>query len=553
MWSVRVELLRSNRLVTAELMVILQHDFPLSLPKIVLQHPPIRDLGYPLNVGADGNICILDPSTTIVNPEAPGEIVEACVRRAIRILEQEADATGKAYEEEFIAHWEGRYLLEPPVDTRVLSLIPEDTTTVETVTYVRFHGKLGLFHAAMYSDPAHFHPFAETLQAKGIAYETQPTFYLGELTRRRPPLSLQHAQVHHVVTELGFGKEFQHYVSTAPVQPIITFSTRLHDRHLVFGWRHTSFSTARSGSSHKRKPKRPLRAQAWLQRDPLTYVERFSPQVLTRARLQRRTAADYAVTGGDAALALGFVGVGSVGSQLIGLLASLHWREIHLVDPDVLTLENLARHLLGMEWVGRHKIEGMRDYLLSKNPLGTVQVEAKGIVDVVLHNSTFVNACDALFVCTGDANAELWLSQAQRDGSITCPLFFLWVEPYVAGGHCVYLNGQDGMILADLFDNHYYRYNVIPQHIHEARSFVWREVGCQTSYLPFDNAPLTRFLHCLFPEIVAVLRAPDHTSCRLTWVGDLEALQQLDISAAHDAKALGAFQLERVRLSCRSS
>jgi hypothetical protein len=534
-------------------MVMLQHDFPLSLPKIVLQHPPTRDLGYPPNVGTDGNICLLDPSTTIVNPETPGEMVDACIRRAIRILEQEADATGKAYEEEFIAHWEGRYLLEPPVDTGVLSLIPEDTTTVETVTYVRFHGKLGLFHAVMYSDPAHFHPFAGTLQAKGIPYEAQPTFYLGELTRRRPPFSLQHAQVHHVVTELGCGKDFEHYVSTAPVQPIITFSTRLHDRHLVFGWRHKSFSTVRSRSSHKRKPKMTLRAQALLQRDPLTYVERFSPQVLTRARLQRRTAADYAVTGGDAALALGFVGVGSVGSQLIGLLASLHWREIHLVDPDVLTLENLARHLLGMEWVGRYKIEGMRDYLLSKNPLGTVQVEAKGIVDVVLHDSNFVNACDDLFVCTGDANAELWLSQAQRDGDITCPLFFLWVEPYVAGGHCVYLNGQDGMILADLFDNHYYRYNIIPQHIHKARSFVRREAGCQTSYFPFDNAPLTRFLHRLFPEIVTALHTPAHPSCRFTWVGDLGALQQLGIAAMHDAQTLGSFQLEKVTLSCRSS
>jgi hypothetical protein len=195
----------------------------------------------------------------------------------------------------------------------------------------------------------------------------------------------------------------------------------------------------------------------------------------------------------------------------------------------------------------------MRHYLLSKNPRGIVQVEAKGIVDVVLHAPTFVNTCDALFVCTGDTNAELWLSQAQREGSLTCPLFFLWVEPYVAGGHCVYLNGQDNLILADLFDNYYYRSNVIPQSIHEARSFVWREAGCQTSYLPFDNLTLTMFLHRLLPEIVPVLRTPDHTSCRWTWVGDLIALQQLGIAAAPHAHVLGSFQLEKVTLPCKSS
>ncbi len=255
----------------------------------------------------------------------------------------------------------------------------------------------------------------------------------------------------------------------------------------------------------------------------------------------------------DTALVLGFAGVGSIGSQLIGLLASLHWREIHLADPDILTLENLARHLLGIEWVGRYKIEGMRDYLLSKNPLGTVQVEAQGIVDIVLHAPAFVNMCDALFVCTGNANAELWLSQAQQEGFLSCPLFFLWVEPYVAGGQCVYLNGQDGLMLADLFDNHYYRYNVIPQSLHEARSFVWREAGCQTSYFPFDNISLTRFLHRLLPDIVTVLRTPGHTSCRWTWVGDLVALQQLGIPAVHHAKALGSFQLEKVILPCKSS
>jgi molybdopterin/thiamine biosynthesis adenylyltransferase len=62
------------------------------------------------------------------------------------------------------------------------------------------------------------------------------------------------------------------------------------------------------------------------------------------------------------------VGTGSVGSTMVDLLARSGIGRICMIDPDKLSEENLCRHILSLEDVGKPKVFGMRDYLSRLRP-----------------------------------------------------------------------------------------------------------------------------------------------------------------------------------------
>lgn len=542
-----MEVSRTGELIVAALEVKLGHDFPLALPILAVSRSSVKALGYPLNVNTEGVVCIADDAATTTNPEAPGQLVKACVQRAVRILERGAGGDEADYSTEFIAYWEGRYPGEPEVDKRVLSLVADNVSAPTSVTYATLLGRLGPFTAVIYDEPARFAELVPTLEAKELRYKETPTFYLGELDLASPPFQMTNHDVVRLVERLKLGKAFGRYLRANAERPIVTFSKRVAERHLIFGWRHAPLVAGRSGRYQTRKPGAKLRPQHYLQQHGRAYVERFSPLVITQTRLARRTAADYPASQVGSPKLL-VAGLGSVGSQLTGLLAALDWDEMRLVDPDVMAVENLNRHLLGISWVGRYKVDGLRALLLDKRPSGKVQVKLSGLVQTATHDPAFFNGCDYLICCTGDANAESWLDAAQQAGEFTAPAFYLWVEPYLAGGHCLFINGRDGARRQDLFEAHVYKHNAIARAEHARRGFTLKEAGCQTSYTPFSNTPLMLFLTRLFPELALILRQRDHPSCRFTWTGDLAAIEAMGIEVGDEARALGSFGLVKVDL-----
>lgn len=547
-WWVEVEVLRNSRLDVMKLEVKLLHDFPLSLPVITVKRPSVKELVYPLNINTEGIVCIADTTTTTANVAAPGEMVKECVQRAINILEGDQSTAEASYSVEFIAYWEGRYPGEPAVDRRVLSLVPEDAAELTSVMYVSLIGTLGPFTGVIYDEPASFAALASTLEAKGLRYKEVPTFYLGEPNLARPPFQMMNRDVARLIKSLGAGDAFEKYLRKNPKLPVTTFSKKINGRHLIFGWYHKPLIANRSGQYHARKTKAFLPPREYLRQHGHAYVERFSPEGFTQSRLERRTAGDYKASRKGKPLKLLVAGLGSVGSQLAGLLGALDWEELRLIDPDVLAVENLKRHLLGISWVGYRKVDGLRALFLDKHPLGTVKVKTSSLVHIARHDQAFLNDCNYLISCTGDFNAETWLDVAQQEGEITRPTFYLWVEPYLAGGHCVFINGKDGARRQDLFENHFYRHNIISVAEHENRTFTQKEAGCQTSYIPFSNAPLMLFLTRLLPELIVIMQESDHPSCRLTWVGDLTAIQELGIETTDVARATGSFNFVKINL-----
>lgn len=538
-WLVVVDILGSEINITLQL----PWDFPLTLPKIFAPPKLVRQLGYPANVNARGLVCTFDPVTTTPDPESPGDLLKACVDRAVHILERDLHTSEHLYKSELLAYWEERYPPEPPVDTRIISLISEEGPPGRELSLVRFGEPLGIFHSAIYSRASEFDSLRRTLEAKRIRFEEDCVFHVGDLPGLRPPFNLRNLDVLRLMQSLGLHSEFLSYVANGPQRATVTFTRVVGDRHLVLGWRHKAAIPAPSGRYHTRRSTRHVAPNLFAQRDRFASVERLSPQGFTGQRLDRRASAEYADVRPQGNLKMLVAGLGSVGSQLTAMLAGIKWSAFHLVDHDVVAVENLSRHHLGLSWVGMPKVHGMQQFLLDKNPLGDVAVRRESLVTTVTREPGFVDACDYIFVCIGQANIESWIVRAQEDGTVSRPIFLLWVEPYLAGGHCVLVNPGDGDKYFDLFCENFYRHNVIHRRTHDTMQLTKREGGCQTSYMPYGNEPLLMFLANLFPSMVSAMRERSIDSRRWTWVGDIDALRELGIDVTPGAEAIGTHEI----------
>ena len=126
------------------------------------------------------------------------------------------------------------------------------------------------------------------------------------------------------------------------------------------------------------------------------------------------------------------VGIGSLGSQVAMQLARAGAGRLTLIDPDILNAENLGRHVLGIDDLGRNKVDAMRDRLMRDVP--TVEVTA---VPSWVELSTSVKAlqtADLVVVTTADWHSELWLWRRKLEGA-SWPLMQGWSEPHGVAGH----------------------------------------------------------------------------------------------------------------------
>lgn len=118
------------------------------------------------------------------------------------------------------------------------------------------------------------------------------------------------------------------------------------------------------------------------------------------------------------------VGAGSLGSEIVRLLV-LPWKEIALIDPDVLKTENLERHLLDSTWVGKPKVEGVANWLLGRVPLVT-HYAAK-----VEDSQEAFKKASLIVIATGGQEVPAWVDQWNTRG---IPMVVAGVHAYGRGG-----------------------------------------------------------------------------------------------------------------------
>ena len=98
------------------------------------------------------------------------------------------------------------------------------------------------------------------------------------------------------------------------------------------------------------------------------------------------------------------IGCGSGGSALADMAARSGIGRFTLVDPDVLALENVGRHMLSRGDVGKPKVEGLKSKILALNPRAQVNAIFSRFHDLEEKPDLIVAGTDS-FACAAAVNS----------------------------------------------------------------------------------------------------------------------------------------------------
>jgi hypothetical protein len=526
-----------------QLLIALPEDFPLVLPTLYLEKADYERIRYIPHVDTSGLICTYDSETVRVNPADPYGIVRECVLQARRLIEQGlAGSNSEDFEEEFIAYWTNSYSDQDKLGTGVsLAATP---IQVGPCSLLSLNKSFGGYQLVLPAEEPVMEPFKQLLKRHGIGIEKFPAFHLGELGEPRPPYGLNNGEAlalvgHHFPEQWEAFLRFLRGVTEAP---LVLFHRNIAGQTLYFGWQHSFPEVVRKGF----RPGKISPVESLTTFNRAKPLLRWSFDTLTTQRLLQRTAGEQPRHEYTLLLA----GLGSIGSNLLHYLASLPLKEMRLVDAEVLSLENINRHLLGIDFVDSGKAEALQRHLELQQPLRPVSHRKDSIVQVAQREPAYLDECDAVILAVGRSTVEEHLLKMQAAGALTRPIFILWVEPYLAGGHLLYFPAGHATDYNSLFEEGYYKYNVLAtaEYRKPTNQMLLKEAGCQGSYIPYSQEYVNLFLGRIFPELRRLLRQPEGGACAFTWLGNYEAISQQELARSAFASKLAEGDLIKTNL-----
>ncbi len=515
--------------------LILPKSFPLVLPKIYIDCSQVEKYRYLPHVNVtSGHICTFDEETTRPDPKNPVGVVLDCVKRAKQIIEDGLrGANFKDYEDEFMTYWMNSYDDEPKIlaDTLCLFSAEPDATKLEMI---KLSKKVATFEYVLHQNDDDAKRFLKYLEDKAITHTITTVCHLGRIPFDfKPPFSRRNKDIKRMVATLPaqVSTKFKSYINSKSSPKNVTASVTVNGEQHLIGWRHTEFKPVGKRNGFRKGKTNNFELLSSLQ--ATDFVNRCHFMVLSTLQKQMRT---DGITAKQPRRKLLVAGLGSIGSNLIQFLNSDTSTEFMLVDPDYLTLDNLNRHFLGFESLWKYKAKAMHDYLLYKNPLQKVTYFEATIDSFFEHGRKLIEEMDYLFLVTGKANVDEYMSAKCRADEMNKPLFILWVEPYLSAGHCLYLHPDDRGYLEFFDQDDFFKNNVIEKaaYMENHPLLSLKQSGCHTSYVPYGLNAVAQFLSAIFPEVNAILNQSIKTSKAITWIGDLQQITELGIAVKNN-------------------
>jgi sulfur-carrier protein adenylyltransferase/sulfurtransferase len=141
------------------------------------------------------------------------------------------------------------------------------------------------------------------------------------------------------------------------------------------------------------------------------------------------------------------VGCGSLGAEIAYLLAKAGVGGFVLVDHDLLSWDNVGRHLLGANSVGEYKASALQRFLLTQLPhLDVTAYPGKRWETVFQESAATITSADVVISTTGDWGSEAALNLTARSTLRFPPTIFGWIEPFGCAGHALLVSDIGGCL-----------------------------------------------------------------------------------------------------------
>jgi hypothetical protein len=542
LWEVNTEILLNDQIFPITLYIYFSTFFPIEIPRIFLSTDTYDNIKYIPHIDNKKFVCTFDNEIIRLDPEQPFEILYECLNRAKRII---SDGLHKVNFDDFLseykAYWEEKYDDETkPI--HILSLI-DNLNINDELKLISLENSLNGYKYILFREDNISTTFKGFLTENHFKYQVISAFQLDDFPLKKPPFNFTNKQILEIVRNDCNSQleKFELFINKNEFPKLIITKKVINGKEYIFGWFHKFLNTNRKGYRDG-SISRLMVFNTFQAKD---HIERVSSETFTPKRLENRTAGDNLSKKYHFAIA----GTGSIGSNLLFFLNSFNLPTFSLIDDDFLKIENINRHFLGFSYINKFKTLALKEFLKTSNPFQEVNTKEESISKVITFEPEFINSCDYFFSCIGNFNIESWIFEALKNQIIKIPIFFIWVEPYLVGGHCLFIHPNNPSF-NKYFEDGFFISNIIPKEVYNDPKFnlTKREAGCQTTFIPYSSSNVISFLSQLFSKICSIMEVKSNVSTSFSWIGNIQKLNELELPKSKFAENAESGQLIEVTL-----
>lgn len=495
----------------AEVLVCVDSEYPFSKPRVWLPKES-QFLGKP-HVETDGQVCFIAGAPSYAH-RAPEVVLGWVLQQTVKTLSiSDEDATSE-FINEFQAYWDRRVsdkgqtalvLLTPRPSTRRVFcrstksflLFAEDGRTLKRWLAnngheTKFEPEAGLFvwldqAVSPQAIPTTSRAFASFLQERDpYGY----TMLVKSLPKKKGSLPVL----------IGFNTENGVAMATVVLHEPVTSVEPNKRRSLV-----------QNGWSSRRKMPSALLAANYLGN---VEMSRLSTRRFDKEWLDYRTGNMNSRQLGKSHVCL--IGCGALGSHLAYILARAGVGKLTLIDGDILTWDNVGRHLLGAEFCGLSKAAALRKFLQKQLPHLEVESFATKWQHVYEKEPSYIINSDAIVSTTGDWACDEMLNMVARTTASMPPTVFGWLEEFGSAGQALAVLEEGGCLSCGMTPTGRFKFAAT----NWRDSTLQRAGACGEFFQPFGITELGPVTDTLARLTIDVLLGKVEKSELRSWLGD---------------------------------
>ncbi len=518
-WKVLIPALVLGKAEDVEMFILFPDDFPYSMPWVIIEDERFKYLPH-ISVKSR-KLCLYEDDVVYDTENIEGLIRDNIARARRWIEHYYGKDNSSEYTKEIRSYWNEQYDGETEVDDNWLLLgnIPSETREMVGVAYANKSLKNSATNMMYVVATDENDRTLECIKRQHKTYEISALYIASLKISDVPPFCIKGRDI---IDRMGEEKDKERFKK---------YLNRHGSVHLLFP---IGLSYALGGiyinnlrinrNGFRNGVLSPLKVLTSFENKNKNF-DRLHISVYSNHRIAERTAG--AIMNRKHFLV---AGLGSVGSNLCYYLNGYNNATFSLIDSDLLTVDNIGRHLLGFEYISQHKSYAVANFLQQYRPDREVKALQKELQQL---KEDEINKASAIFICTGDLMSEKWLLSKMAEGLVQKPAFMLWLEPYGISGIMIYVNPNDKESIKKLKekanDNFMHLCLIKREEYSDGEKLTQRDAGCNGGYSLYSANDVTMFLSSMFPIIDQLLEQPSKSKC-YQWVGNIEIAKEKGIN-----------------------
>lgn len=225
------------------------------------------------------------------------------------------------------------------------------------------------------------------------------------------------------------------------------------------------------------------------------------------------------------------LGCGSVGGYVAANLCQSGVCCIDILDNDILSVENVHRHILGFIDAAKaeNKADLMRNYLEDHYPFVEIDPMNYDNRDVreLLKKTDRLKFYDLIVSALGEPTINLEINKILIEHKIPVPFIVCFNEPYGIGGHAIAVNLKHGGCLRCLYTD-IFSDGLIPfraSFVKAGQNFSKSLSGCAGTYVEYSSLDTQQTALLTSRLCISVLKEEIDTSILFSWYGSSATLE----------------------------